>query len=140
MPVPMNDPIMALAVKSSDFVDKFDREMLRVTGLTAANYALKINGHAVGTFSREDLGAGVNLALLDTPMTQQAAQVHDLTVKRADIHNIRWRQVQMPLQTMLPTRATAVEDNMDALDNDLAALQRTTAQPASCLYELTPVP
>jgi lysophospholipase L1-like esterase len=140
MPVPMNDPLMALAVKSSDFAEQFNRETLRVTGLDAPSYQLQINGRLIGAFSRETLAAGINLAELDTPMMQQAAQVHDLTLKRADIHNIRWRQVQLPFQTMLPARAAAVEDNLDALDNDLAALQRATAQPASCLYELTPVP
>jgi lysophospholipase L1-like esterase len=140
MPVPMNDPLMALAVKSSDFVDKFNRETLRVTGLDAPTYQLKINGRLIGAFTRETLASGINLADLDTPMMQQAGQVHDLTVKRADIHNIRWRQVQLPLQNMLPARAAAVADNLDALDNDLAAIQRATAQPASCLYELTPVP
>jgi len=140
MPVPMNDPLMALAVRSSDFVEKFNRETLRVTGLDAPSYQLKINGRLIGAFTRENLASGINLAELDTPMMQQAAQVHDLTIKRADIHNIRWRQVQMPLQNMLPARASAVEDNLDALDNDLAAIQRATAQPASCSYELTPVP
>jgi lysophospholipase L1-like esterase len=140
MPVPMNDPLMALAVKSSDFVENFNRETLRVTGLEAPTYQLRINGRLIGAFNSETLAAGVNLAELDTPMMQQAAQVHDLTLKRADIHNIRWRQVQLPMQYMLPARAAAVEDNLDALDNDLAALQRATAQPASCLYELTPVP
>jgi lysophospholipase L1-like esterase len=140
MPLPMNDPLMALAVKSSDFVDKFNRETLRVTGLDAPTYQLTINGRLIGAFTRETLASGINLAELDTPMMQQAGQVHDLTVKRADIHNIRWRQVQLPLQNMLPARAAAVADNLDALDNDLAAIQRATAQPASCLYELTPVP
>lgn len=140
MPVPMNDPLMTLAVKSSDFVEKFNRETLRVTGLNALTYQLKINGRLIGAFTRENLAAGINLAEFDTPMMQQAAQVHDLTLKRAEIHNIRWRQVQLPLQTMLPARAAAVEDNLDALDYDLAAIQRATAQPASCLYELIPVP
>jgi lysophospholipase L1-like esterase len=140
MPVPMNDPVMTLAVESSDFREKFNRETLRVTGLVAPTYTLKINGRSIGVFARENLAAGINLAELDTPMMQQAAQVHDLTIKRADIHNIRWRQVQLPLQNMLPARAAAVEDNLDALDNDLAAIQRATAQPASCSYELTPVP
>jgi lysophospholipase L1-like esterase len=140
MPVPMNDPLMALAVTSSDFREKFNTQTLRVTGLDAPAYTLTINGRGVGApFTRESLAAGINLAELDTPMMRQAAQVHDLTIKRADIHNIRWRQVQLPLQTMLPARVAAVEDNLDALDNDLAALQRATAQPASCLYELTPV-
>jgi hypothetical protein len=127
-------------VESSDFREKFNRETLRVTGLSAPTYTLMINGRAIGVFTRENLASGINLAELDTPMMQQAAQVHDLTIKRADIHNIRWRQVQLPLQNMLPARAAAVEDNLDALDNDLAAIQRATAQPASCLYELNPVP
>jgi lysophospholipase L1-like esterase len=140
MPVPMNDPLMLLAVKSSDFVEKFNSEILRVTRLNAPAYQLKINGNLIGVFTRENLAAGINLAELDTPMMQQAAQVHDLTLKRAEIHNIRWRQVQLPLHSMLPARAAAVEDNLDALDNDLAAIQRATAQPASCLYELIPVP
>jgi hypothetical protein len=140
MPLPMNDPLMALAVKSSDFIENFNRETLRVTSLDAATYQLKINGRLIGAFTRESLASGINLAELDTPMMQQAAQVHDLTIKRADIHNLRWRQVQLPLQSMLPARVAAVADNMDALDDDLAAIQRATAQPASCLYELTPVP
>jgi hypothetical protein len=140
MPVPMSDPLMALAVKSSDFLEKLNQETLRVTGLDASAYELKISGHLIGAFSRENLASGINLAELDTPMMQQAAQVHDLTIKRADIHNIRWRQVQLPLEKMLPARTAAVEDNLDALDNDLAAIQRATAQPAACQYELTPVP
>jgi lysophospholipase L1-like esterase len=139
MPVPMNDSVMTLAVESSDFRENFNRETLRVTGLDAPNYVLSINGRGVGTFSRENLAAGINLAEFDTPMMQQAAQVHDLTIRRSDIHNFRWRQVQLPLQNMLPARAAAVDDNLDALDNDLAAIQRATAQPASCLYDLTPV-
>jgi lysophospholipase L1-like esterase len=134
MPVPMNDPVMTLALESSDFREKFNRETLRVIGLAAPSYVLKINGRSIGVFARENLASGINLAELDTPMMQQAAQVHDLTIKRADIHNIR------PLQNMLPARAAAVEDNLDALDNDLAAIQRATAQPASCQYELIPVP
>ena len=138
--MPVNDALVALAVKSSDFVETFNREMLKVSSLDAASYQLKIDGRVIGTFSRDALAAGINLAELDTPMMQQAAQVHDLTLKRAEIHNIRWRNIQVPLQSMLPARASAVEDNLDALDNDLAAMQRATAQPSSCLYELIPLP
>jgi lysophospholipase L1-like esterase len=140
MPVPMNDPLVALAVESSDFTDRFNRETLRVTGLTAPSYKLMINSRPIGIFPSQSLAAGINLAELDTPMSRQAAQVHDLTLKRAEVHNIRWRQIQVPLEGLVKTRALAVEDNLDALDNDLAAIQRATAQPASCLYELIPVP
>ena len=71
MPVPMNDPLVALAIKSSDFTDQFNRETLRVTGLTAPSYQLTINGRPIGTFSSEALAAGINLAELDTPMSRR---------------------------------------------------------------------
>jgi hypothetical protein len=140
MPVGRNDAAMMLAVESSDFREKFNQETLRVTGLNASAYLLTINGHTIGKFTAETLAMGVNLAEFDTPMMQQAMQVHSLTLKRAEVHNFRWRQVQFPLQTTLPARVAAVDDNLDALDNDLAAIQRATAQPASCVYNLTPIP
>src|ERR1041385_6449039 len=38
MPVDWNDAIVSLAVKSSDFVSALDRQPLKITGLSAANY------------------------------------------------------------------------------------------------------
>jgi lysophospholipase L1-like esterase len=139
MPVPMNDAATTLAVECSDFREKFNREILRVTGLSAPRYLLAINGHRIGVFTGEEFAAGLNLAEFDTPMMQQAAQVQALTIKRAGIHYSRWRQVQVPLEKILPARVAMVDDNLDALDNDLAVIQRVTAQPVYSIYELTPV-
>jgi lysophospholipase L1-like esterase len=139
MPIARNDATMMLAVESSDFREKFNQETLRVTGLDAPAYWLTINGRTIGKFTGEALATGVNLAEFDTPMMQQAAQVHALTLKRTEIHNFRWRQVQLPLQNTLPARVAAVNDNLDALDNDLAAIQRASAQPTSCTYNLAPI-
>src|SRR5205823_8692264 len=80
MPVDLNDPIVALAVKSSDFLQALDQETLKVTGLSAANFNLKIDGEEAGSFSREQLAEGINLATLPTPMAKQAAEVHKLTL------------------------------------------------------------
>src|SRR5205085_7782897 len=96
MPIDMGDAPLALAVHSSDVVDALDQETLKVTGLTAANYALKIDGETVGTFTKEQLADGVNLALLPTPMHTQAMQVLALTNRHNNIHFVRWRQVQIP--------------------------------------------
>jgi lysophospholipase L1-like esterase len=139
MPAPMNDAVTTLAVECSDFREKFNREILRVTGLSAPRYLLAINGHRIGVFTGEELAAGLNLAEFDTPMLQQAAQVHVLTLRRAGIHHLRWRQVQVPLENILPARVAMVDDNLDALDNDLAVIQRAAAQPVSSIYELTSV-
>src|SRR6266478_3240345 len=48
MPVDLNDPIVALAVKSSDFLQALNRQTLKVTGLKAANFELKIDGDEQG--------------------------------------------------------------------------------------------
>ncbi len=127
---------MELALKSSDFMETLNQQTLRLRGLDGARYTLKINGSVVGSFSREELDKGLNLAELATPMARQAAAVHALTIKRADVHQVRWRQVQVPLQADSPARVAAILDNLDALDEELAARQRAAAQPAVCYYEL----
>jgi lysophospholipase L1-like esterase len=138
MPINMADPIVALAVHSSDFVETLDQEPLKVTGLTAAKYALKIDGQEVGTFTPDQLAAGVNLALLPTPMAKQAAEVHQLTMEHNNIHFMRWRQVEVPLQGRpLPHIHNALS-GLDALEADVVAAQRAAALPKPHHYELTP--
>lgn len=137
MPVNMADAATALAVQSSDFVEALNRQTLRVTALANGAYTLKINGAAVGTFTSGELAAGVNLASMATPMMKQAGAVHALTLKRTGVHNTRWRQLQVPLAQDNLARVQAIMDNLDALDDDLAARQRAAAQPGSFFYELS---
>src|SRR5438093_4308533 len=59
MPADLNDPVVALAVKSSDFLQALNQETLKVTGLSAANYDLKIDGDETGSFTREQLAEGI---------------------------------------------------------------------------------
>ena len=80
-----------LAVRSSDVVDGLDRQMVKVVGLEGEGYTLSIDGKAVGDFTKAQLAEGVNLATLATPMAEQASNVHQLTVRRAEAHNHRWR-------------------------------------------------
>ena len=136
MPISLDDAVMKLAVSSSHVMEDLDQEMLKVTGLSSASYSLKINGKAIGSFTREQLSSGVNLAALPTPMMAQAAAVHALTLKRTAVHNTRWRNLQTPFEKESPPRLTTILENLDALDADLAALQRAAAQPSACFYEL----
>ena len=127
-----------LALKASDFMETLNQQTLSVRGLPGVRYTLKINGTTTGSFSREELEKGLNLAALATPMTEQAAAVHQLTMKRSDVHQLRWRQVQMVYEQENILRLPAVLDNLDAIDAELAARQRAAAQPAACFYELIP--
>lgn len=136
MPINLDDAVVKLAVSSSRIVEDLDEEMLKVTGLSGASYSLSISGKSLGKFSREQLSDGINLALLPTPMIVQAAGVHALTLKRAAVHNTRWRNVQTPFEKETMPRVTTILENLDALDEDVAALQHRAAQPSTYYYEL----
>ncbi|MBZ5561178.1 MAG: SGNH/GDSL hydrolase family protein [Acidobacteriia bacterium] len=138
MPLDLKDPVLALAVRSSDIEQALDEEPLKVTGLAAARYTLKIDGEEVGTFTKEQLAEGINLALLPTPMAKQAASVHALTGKRTQVHWARWRMLQVPLADDHFAREQAALDALDRLDREIAARQHSAAQPKSHHYELIP--
>jgi lysophospholipase L1-like esterase len=144
LPYPLPHPLdefgkdFALAVHSSDFVEALNQEPLKVTGLTAERYALKIDGEKVGDFTKGELAEGVNLALEDTPMSRQASKVHDLSVKHNDLHYARWREVQTPFQELHVSGEQAALDALDKLEGETVQLQRATAQPKPRRYELTP--
>lgn len=138
MPVNMRDAAVRLSLRSSDFTEALNRQPLKVTGLPSASYALRIDGEAVGTFTREQLAEGVNLATLPTPMAKQAAEVHALTIKHNDIHAARWRTVEVGLSREAPAHQAAAIEALDALEADVVAAQRAAAQPRPHRYELAP--
>jgi lysophospholipase L1-like esterase len=138
MAIDMKDDVVALALRASDFVEAMDDQPLRITGLTAARYTLKIDGEAVGTFSKEDWAKSVNLAILPTPMAKQAAAVHDLTLRHNVVHFARWRMAGVNLDTLAlpPAHLQAAADALDTLEADVLAAQHAAAQPKSHRYEL----
>jgi lysophospholipase L1-like esterase len=142
MPADLNDPVTALAVKSSDFIETLNQQTIKMSGLSAGNYSLKIDNDEIGSFTNEQLGQGINLAILPTPMAKQAAQVHKLTLQHNNIHFQRWRQVQVPLEkNESPRVQKAVKDLMGALDDEEAEVvkqQRTAAQPKRHQFQLVP--
>ena len=142
MPVSTNDPVMALALSCSDVLESLDREMLKVTGLEADSYSLKIDGKAIGKFTQQQLYEGVNLALVPTPMLKQAASVHNLTLRHNNIHFERWRLIQVPMaEHKNPGVDAAVPPLLHALDEEEAGVikeQRQTAKPTPHQFELTP--
>lgn len=138
MPIDTDDPVMGLTVRSSDFMDAMNREMLKVTGLSLGKYTLRIDGEEAGTFTVEDLRAGVNLAALKTPMWAQAHRVHALTLEHNNIHFARWRSVQVPMEVEKDLNVGPALDSLDALEAQLIERQRAAAQPVAHRFELLP--
>jgi lysophospholipase L1-like esterase len=140
MPIDKEDDVLALALRASDFVEAMDQEPLKVTGLTAARYTLKIDDGVVGTFTKEEWATGVNLATLPTPMAKQAAVVHDLTLRHNVMHFANWRLVGINLRKIAIPAAhlQAASDALETLDADVIVEQHAAAQPKSHRYELVP--
>src|SRR5262249_37861745 len=138
MPLDMKDPVVSLAVRASDVVQAVDQQPLQVSGLTQPQYTLKIDGDEVGSFSREELPGGVYRAVLPRPMLKQAQAVHELTLRHNNVHYIRWRQVQVPLQASTSSHLRKALRELDAMEEEFVKQQRAAAQPKSHRYELTP--
>ena len=129
-----------LAVRLSEIDERLDQQSLKVTNLSAPRYALKIDGLAIGEWTKEQLAAGINLALLPTPMLTQAMAVHDLTVRHARMHFVRWRDVQVAFARDDRFDVTKALAALDALEAELIKQQRAAARPQARRYELIPQP
>jgi lysophospholipase L1-like esterase len=136
MPIDVSDAPTVLALRASDFLEALDQETVKVTGLAAARYSLKIDGEHVGTYSNDVLAQGINLAAVQTPMLKQAMDVHYLTRLHNDVHFTRWRQVQVPHgKDITPTLQKSM-DALDRADDDIAKQQRAAAQTKPHRFEL----
>lgn len=140
MPVNREDSVFALVLKSSDFDATLNQQTLKVTGLKEGSYQLKIDGSEVSRFSSADLSKGANLATLSTPMSRQAKEVHELTLRHNNLHFDRWRRVEVPMAGYdKPPIQKAVKNLLAAMDEEEAGLvkeQRAKAQPVARKFEL----
>lgn len=134
------DGTLGLAIRSSDVTEALNEQPLKITGLKPGRYKLSIDGENVGTWPEPDLAKGVNLAILDTPMSKQAMDVRDWTVRHIEIHQFRWRTLQVPLQDAgIDNVGQSIKD-LDATEAEVVAHQRQAAQPRPHVYQLALVP
>lgn len=138
LPLDLKDEAVALVARLSDVVESLDRQSLKVKNLSAPRYTLKIDGEEVGVWSKEQLAAGINLAVLPTPMLKQAMAVHTLTLQHNRIHFVRWREIQVPFDKVNTGDLQKTLDTLDALEADIIKRQRAAAVPRPYRYELIP--
>lgn len=139
---PEINPVAQMVVRLTNMYQSLDQEMLKVTGLAAPSYSLKIDGKAVGIFSSQQLAQGINLAQYDTPMMEQADKVLTLVWHRVDLRFYGWRGVQVPMRNyMTPGVQQAVDQILARLNqeqDDLVAQAHAVAQPTEHHYDLQP--
>lgn len=139
MPFDPKDDALALVLRSSNIADSLDQQVLKITGLSAPKYALKIDSEEIGSWTREDLGQGVNLALLNTPMLRQALSVHAFSARRNALRLARWQGVQVALQEETSAHVGEALAALDALDNELLQQQGVAAVTKAHHFELVPL-
>lgn len=138
LPLDMKDAAVAAVVRLSDVLESLNQQTLKIKNLAAPRYALKIDGEEMGTWTKEELAAGINLAVLPTPMLKQATAVHALTLQHNRIRYVRWREVQMPFGQENLSDVPKALDALDAVEAELVKRQRAAAQPRAHRYELIP--
>ncbi|MBV8819638.1 MAG: SGNH/GDSL hydrolase family protein [Acidobacteriaceae bacterium] len=130
------DHTVALAIQSSDVTQQLNQEPLSITGLSPGRYKVSIDGETVGTWSSDELARGVNLAVLDTPMARQAMDVRNLTSQHVDLHQFRWRTIQVPLGDAEAPHYDEALKALDELESDVVARQRAAAQPRPHVFQV----
>ena len=88
LPLPLNfeNALMNFVVEISDLA-AWDQEILEVNDLQPGNYKLTIDGKSIATFSAHQLSAGINLALLKTPMWDQAREYDAALARRSQLED-----------------------------------------------------
>ncbi len=117
LPIARSNATQALLFDLTEIEQQLDQEPLRVTGLDAGKYTLRIDDALIGTFSPDELAAGINLADYETPMFHQAQRVSWLVRDRDEAHYIhlrmRVRKANTGLQTGGPDVMQAFEDSLE---------------------------
>lgn len=118
---------------------------LKVTGLTAAEYQLSIDGTAVGKFAAKDLAEGVNLGNLQSgPIHDRGLKVWSAINAKNQIVHGRFRGVvmaQVPdwLQDVAKERRPAeLAKRLEAIQASQAAIYEAV-RPTTVRFELKPV-
>jgi predicted GH43/DUF377 family glycosyl hydrolase/lysophospholipase L1-like esterase len=117
LPLSRSNAPQALLFDLTDIEQQLDHEPLRVTGLDAGTYTLRIDDALIGTFSSDQLAGGINLADFETPMFHQAQRVSWLVRDRDEAHYIhlrmRVRKANTGLQTGGPDVMQGFEDSLE---------------------------
>ncbi|HEX8834542.1 MAG TPA: SGNH/GDSL hydrolase family protein [Abditibacteriaceae bacterium] len=96
LPWPIHpDTELPLKIPGYKPIDELSRYELKVTGLTQPKYEVSIDNVAVGIFTREALGAGVNLSQNAGPISAQSQNLLKKILDKNNLYFTRWRDVQL---------------------------------------------
>jgi len=127
LPQSFTDATMELVRAAGGTIDALDEEILKVQGLAAGRYRIRVDDDLLTpVFSEADLANGVNLAMHDTPMVWQAMGVRWSGQEKNAVHE-SWMRAQVRAKT-LPATGSLTRD-LEALETALDKERVATRQP-----------
>jgi len=131
-PPPVLDPVLGLALKYSDLVAALDEETIAVQGLPGGKYDLLIDDENLGSFTDQELSAGLNLALINTPMLKQARLVALDVQERNELEDARFNVIYPSLEGETSATAAALASALVAAESQV----HEDAQPQPHHFEI----
>ncbi len=121
---------LALQLPGFSPLQDLDQYLLTVTGLPAGSYDLKSGTGIVGSWTAEQLAAGINLATNPCPAVKQALALQAEVFAKNNLYFTRWRNVQLGsvpdwVQRNLPAEALqkARQAELDRLDAEITGAE-----------------
>lgn len=134
LPLPLENAVLQLVLGTSDLLS-MDQQILRVEGLPASQYMLKIDGRPISSFKREQLTDGINLAQYPTPMQSQAKDVDGMELKRSRLDEAYFiLSLEEPKASDVPEVVRSIRAKDAALESE----QHKISHPVSHHFELIP--
>ena len=132
LPLDFNNAMTPVLLGISDLAS-LDRQMLQVDGLEAGRLQLLIDGKPIGDFSSDELKKGVNLALMKTPMNEQARGIDGDEEERSALDRAGFI---LNADVKPGAGSAAAEARLAQAEDELAGSARADAQPKAHSFEL----
>ena len=127
LPWPMPLPSKTLRVVAPG-VSELGQVVVKLKGLPAGTYELRVDEIKAGEFSAEQMSAGITVSELSPKNLAMSRTLAALVRQRVDLFQTRWRQVAVPFGAKYRGGPAAVS-SLDALIAELARRSRVLAQP-----------
>jgi hypothetical protein len=103
------------------------RYELKITNLSTPKYEVRADNVVVGTWTKEELAAGVNLSRAPGPVQDQAQKLLNKIMQKNELFYTRWRNVQLysvPTWLQAPDIEAARTKEVARLDAQIADAEK----------------
>lgn len=135
LPLSTENPMMQFTIRVAN-LELMNQEILQVRGLGSSLYSLQIDGKPVADLTRDQLRNGVNLALLATPMLDQANGIDWLEERKTKLDAARFA-----LEAEMSSTPGTIEaaQTLRSAQKDITREQHEKAQPKPHKFVLVAV-